>query len=48
MNSLPGTGVSRSSEQQETREALETAFQISNHLKCNVNKDTLAIMIGLV
>ncbi len=46
MNSLPG--VARENEQQEIRDALESAFAISNFLKCGVDKSTLAIMISLV
>lgn len=30
------------------REALEQAYQISNYLKCGVDKTTLSIMISLV
>lgn len=46
MNQLPG-GV-RENEQQEIRDALDQAYQISNYLKCGVDKNTLAIMISLV
>lgn len=46
MNQLPG-GI-RENEQQEIRNALEDSYQISNYLKCGVDKNTLAIMISLV
>jgi hypothetical protein len=46
MNNLPG--VNRENEQQEIRDALESAYQISNYLKCGVDKTALAIMISLV
>lgn len=46
MNSLPG-GL-RENEQQEIRDALDQAFQISNFLKCGIDKNTLLIMIELI
>jgi len=46
MNSLPG-GL-RENEQQEIRDALDQAFQISNFLKCGIDKSTLLIMIELI
>lgn len=32
----------------EERQCLENIYQISNYLKCDVDKSTLAIMINLV
>jgi mitotic-spindle organizing protein 1 len=46
MNNLIGNY--RDNEQNEAREALDQVFQISNFLKCSIDKNTLAIMISLV
>jgi mitotic-spindle organizing protein 1 len=46
MNQLPGS--SRDNGQQEVREAMEQAHQISNYLRCGLDKNTLAIMISMV
>lgn len=46
MNQLPG--AIKENEQQEIRDALDQAFQLSNYLKCGLDKTTLSIMINLV
>lgn len=46
MNNLPGG--QRENTQQEMRDALDQAYQISNYLKCGIDKTTLSIMISLV
>lgn len=46
MNNLPGG--SRDNDLTEYREALDQVFQLSNFLKCGVDKNVLAAMIQLV
>lgn len=46
MNSLPA--APRDNEQNDKREGIDQAYQISNFLKCEVDKNTLAVMIDLV
>ena len=46
MNQLPGGN--RENEQQAVRDSLDQAQQISNYLKCGVDKNTLSIMVSLV
>lgn len=45
MNHLPGH--SRENEIAQSREALDLVFQISNYLKCGVDKNMLSSMIQL-
>jgi mitotic-spindle organizing protein 1 len=45
MNSLPGN---IRDDQSEVKETLDQIYQISNFLKCNLDKNTLAIMVSLV
>ena len=46
MNQLPGGN--RENEQQAVRDSLDQVQQISNYLKCGVDKNTLSIMVSLV
>jgi len=45
MNQLPGGH--REDEQQEIRDALDQAYQISNYLHCGVDKSTVGSMMSL-
>ena len=47
MNSLPNNGVS-STRNDEAYQALDNLHQISNYLRCGIDKNTLAIMINMV
>lgn len=46
MNYLPGNY--NPSNQNDAREALDTVYQISNYLKCDLDKSTIAILISLI
>lgn len=39
---------SLASKNEEAYQALDSAYQISSYLKCNIDKNTLAIMISMV
>ncbi len=46
MNNLPGG--QRENEHAEYREVIEQTFQLSNYLKCGIDKNVLVSMINLV
>lgn len=45
---MNGDSRQKNNQYHEGRETLENIFQLSNYLKCGLDKDSLAIMISLV
>lgn len=45
---MNGNYRQKNNEYHEGRETLENIYQLSNYLKCNLDKQSLAIMINLI
>jgi hypothetical protein len=45
---MNGNYREKNNEYHEGRETLESVYQLGNYLNCNLDKDSLAIMINLV